>query len=92
VQGEGLDSAIWRPIRMLQERGALLRRLAARAEAQGRDRSARFFQDEADEALRRAVEMRRTLGDDQHRDEPEPIGAPVAADRASSESSVTAER
>jgi two-component system chemotaxis response regulator CheB len=76
VQGEGLDSAIWRPIRMLQERGALLRRLAARASSQGRERSARFFHDEAEDALRRADEMRRALTDPERRGEPQ--GAPEA--------------
>lgn len=63
VQGEGLDSAIRRPIRMLQERGALLSRLAARAASQGRERSARYFNEEAEEALRRAAEMRGALTD-----------------------------
>lgn len=88
VQGEGLDSAIWRPIRMLQERGALLRRLATRAAAQGRGRSARYFDDEAEEAFRRATEMRRTLSDDQRR------GAPEQAepDPISPQAQVTAER
>jgi two-component system, chemotaxis family, protein-glutamate methylesterase/glutaminase len=70
VQGEGLDSAIWRPIRMLQERGALLRRLATRATAQGRLRSARYFNAEAEDAIRRATEMRRALSDGERRDEP----------------------
>ena len=69
VQGEDLDSAIWRPIRMLQERGALLRRLATRATAQGRLRSARYFHDEAEEALRRAADMRRALSDRERRGE-----------------------
>jgi two-component system chemotaxis response regulator CheB len=69
VQGEGLDSAIWRPIRMLQERGALLRRLATRSASQGRERSARFFQDESENALRRAEEMRRALTDPELRQE-----------------------
>jgi hypothetical protein len=50
---------VWAPIRILTERGALLRRLGARAAHQGRDRSARWFQEQADEALRRAAEMRR---------------------------------
>jgi two-component system, chemotaxis family, protein-glutamate methylesterase/glutaminase len=63
VQGEGLDPTIWRPIRMLQERGALLRRLEARATAHGRSRSARYFSSEADKALRRAAEMRRTMSE-----------------------------
>jgi two-component system chemotaxis response regulator CheB len=64
VQGEGLDTAIWRPIRMLRERGALLRRLATRASAQGRERSARYFEEQADDALRRASEMRRAMDGD----------------------------
>src|SRR5262249_23138885 len=59
AQGEGLDGAVWAPIRILTERGALLRRLGARAAAQGRERSARWFEEQADEALRRAAEMRR---------------------------------
>jgi hypothetical protein len=75
VQGEGLDSAIWRPIRMLQERGALLRRLAARATSQGRERSAHYFADEADDALRRAAEMRRALPDSERRGGADRIGA-----------------
>jgi two-component system chemotaxis response regulator CheB len=61
VQGEGLEPAIWRPIRMLQERGALLRRLAERASKQGRERSSVYFKDQADEAFQRAAEMRRAL-------------------------------
>jgi two-component system, chemotaxis family, protein-glutamate methylesterase/glutaminase len=61
VQGDGLDTAIWRPIRMLRERGALLRRLAQRASGQGRERSARYFEEQADDALRRAAEMRRAM-------------------------------
>lgn len=63
VQGEGLDMAIWRPIRMLQERGALLRRLAKRAEGEGRERSARYFRDQASDTLLRANEMRRAATD-----------------------------
>jgi two-component system, chemotaxis family, protein-glutamate methylesterase/glutaminase len=59
AQGEGLDNAVWRPIRILIERGALLRRLGARASRQGRTESARWFEEQADEALRRAAELRR---------------------------------
>jgi two-component system chemotaxis response regulator CheB len=59
VQGEGLDNAIWRPIRILTERGALLRRLGSRATHQGRTRSARWFEDQADQALQRAADLRR---------------------------------
>jgi two-component system chemotaxis response regulator CheB len=67
VQGEGLDTAIWRPIRMLHERGALLRRLAERAKMQGRMRSAAFFEQQADDALRRATEMRRAVTEAERR-------------------------
>lgn len=63
VQGEGLDTAIWRPIRMLQERGALLQRLAEHAAEQGRERSARYFRDQARQTLLRATEMRRAATD-----------------------------
>ena len=40
-------------------RAALLYGLGARAFYQGRERSARWFEEQADEALRRAAEMRR---------------------------------
>jgi two-component system chemotaxis response regulator CheB len=76
VQGEDLDSAIWRPIRMLQERGALLRRLAARARGQGRLRSARYFDREAQEVLWRAAEMRRALGKPELGEDPSDLGQP----------------
>jgi two-component system, chemotaxis family, protein-glutamate methylesterase/glutaminase len=67
AQGEGLDNAVWRPIRILTERGALLRRLGARAARQGRERSARWFEDQADEALQRAAELRRAADADGRR-------------------------
>jgi two-component system, chemotaxis family, protein-glutamate methylesterase/glutaminase len=63
VQGEDLDTAIWKPIRMLQERGALLQRLAQRATDQGRERSARYFRDQARESMLRATEMRRAVSE-----------------------------
>ncbi len=64
AQGEGLDNAVWRPIRILTERGALLRRLGARASQEGRERSAQWFGQQADDALRRAAEMRRAADAD----------------------------
>jgi two-component system chemotaxis response regulator CheB len=85
VQGEGLDSAIWRPIRMLQERGALLRRLGARATSQGRERSARYFHEEAESALRRADEMRRALTEPERRVEPAEPPELVESDRIGAE-------
>ncbi len=59
AQGEGLDNAVWRPIRILTERGVLLRRLGARASHQGRESSARWFEEQANDSLRRAAELRR---------------------------------
>lgn len=70
IQGEGLDEAIWRPIRMLHERGALLRRLAARATSERRLRSADYFSEQAEEALRRAAELRGALTESERHDEP----------------------
>ena len=70
IQGEGLDEAIWRPIRMLHERGALLRRLATRATNQRRERSADYFNEQAEDALRRAAEMRAALTDSERHEEP----------------------
>jgi two-component system chemotaxis response regulator CheB len=94
VQGEGLDSAIWRPIRMLQERGALLRRLEARARSQGRLRSATYFNQEAELALRRAAEMRRALSRDESREERvslPPAVAPAQPDLHKAQARMTAE-
>jgi two-component system chemotaxis response regulator CheB len=85
VQAEGLDSAIWRPIRMLHERGVVLRRLSERASSQGRLRSARYFEEQSDAALRRAIEMRRALIDAERnaaQDSVEPNGGRVGAEQA----------
>jgi two-component system chemotaxis response regulator CheB len=89
VQGDGLDSAIWRPIRMLQERGALLRRLADRARRQGRPRSARYFKEEAELALRRAAEMRRALGQGEGRP---PHAEPLARSALAARERIEAEQ
>lgn len=75
AQGEGLDNAVWRPIRILSERGALLRRLAARASQQGRTRSARLFDHQAEEALQRAAQMRRAAESDGGTPSEQPEGA-----------------
>lgn len=64
VQGDGLDSAIWRPIRIMTERGALLHRLSERAEQQGRGHAARMYSEQAVDALRRASELRRAAHSD----------------------------
>jgi two-component system, chemotaxis family, protein-glutamate methylesterase/glutaminase len=77
VQGEGLDTAIWRSIRMLYERGALLRRLAARATARGRERSALYFEEQADDAFQRATDMRRAAAHAPRQDTPPASGEPT---------------
>jgi two-component system chemotaxis response regulator CheB len=74
VQGEGLDNAVWQPIRILTERGALLRRLSARASQQGRARSARWFDEQADEALQRAGDLRRAAETGSRGTAPRPTG------------------
>lgn len=60
-QGEGLEDAIWQPIRLLHQRGALQRRLGELAERQGRDGSARYFFEQSRAALARAEELRRLV-------------------------------
>lgn len=62
AQGAGLDDAIWQPVRMLYQRGALQRRLAAHAHEQGREQSARYFAEQAESTLAQADKMRRMLG------------------------------
>ena len=75
AQGEDLDTAMWRPIKILRERAALLRRLSTRAEARGRQRSADFFSLQAREAMERAADLqaagdRRTAARTEPADEP----------------------
>ena len=64
TQGDGLDNAIWQPVRLLHQRGVLLRQMAANARDQGRERSSQHFAAQADAALARADHLPRLLGVD----------------------------
>lgn len=59
AHAQSLDGTVWKSIALLQERAALLDRLQKRSAEHGRDRSARYFKAQAEEARWRAVEMRR---------------------------------
>jgi two-component system, chemotaxis family, protein-glutamate methylesterase/glutaminase len=61
AQAETLEGALWAAVRSLEDRAALLERLAGRAEDSGQRRSAQAFQQQAKEALERARMIRRAL-------------------------------
>lgn len=61
AQAEALESALWAAVRSLEDRAALLRRLAARARNQGQGRSAGTFERQATDALERAATIREAI-------------------------------
>ncbi len=60
-QGGGVDTALWTALRMLEERVALLHRLAAHAQAHGQNRSARLHAERAAAAAADAEVVRGLL-------------------------------
>jgi two-component system, chemotaxis family, protein-glutamate methylesterase/glutaminase len=58
AQASHLENALWAAVRALDDRAALLRRLAARARSSGHARSASMFERQAEEALERARTIR----------------------------------
>ena len=56
--GRSLEVALWTALRALEERAALLRRMASRVAEAGHDRSARHFRTKADELDRQAGVIR----------------------------------
>lgn len=62
AQAHEVESALWAAIRALEDREALLERMAAQAEARGQRRSARAFGDRARAAAEHAKAVRRALG------------------------------
>ena len=58
AQAEALENALWAAVRSLEDRAALLHRLAARARSNQHERSADTFARLADEALDRAATIR----------------------------------
>lgn len=57
-QGQSLEIALWTAVRALEERAALLRRMAARADGAGLTKSAKSFAEQAGELDRRADVVR----------------------------------
>lgn len=61
AQGKRVEAALWTAVRVLRDRGALLRRMAEQFEGYSQMRSARHFRRQADEAYRQADLVRETL-------------------------------
>jgi two-component system chemotaxis response regulator CheB len=61
AQGKRVEAALWTAVRVLRDRGALLRRMAEQFEGHSQMRSARHFRRQADEAYRQADLVRETL-------------------------------
>jgi two-component system chemotaxis response regulator CheB len=58
AQAEALENALWAAVRSLEDRAAMLKRLAGRASAGSHRRSATMFERQAEEALDRARTIR----------------------------------
>ena len=67
AQAESLENALWAAVRALEDRAAMLKRLAGRADGGNHRRSAKTFERQAEEALARAATIRdaieRSTGD-----------------------------
>jgi two-component system chemotaxis response regulator CheB len=61
AQAESLENALWAAVRSLEDRAAMLKRLAARADGGNHRRSAMTFERQAEEALDRAATIRDTI-------------------------------
>jgi two-component system, chemotaxis family, protein-glutamate methylesterase/glutaminase len=61
AQAEALESALWAAVRSLEDRAALLKRLATRGRANEQLRSAETFERQAEEALDRARTIREAI-------------------------------
>ena len=70
-QAHALEGALWTAVRALEDRSEILRQLAVRVEGTGNRRTAKSFNEQADEAQRRAglvraaIESSRAVPDDQ---------------------------
>jgi two-component system chemotaxis response regulator CheB len=60
-QAHALEGALWTAVRALEDRSEILRQLAARVEGTGNLRSAKAFDEQADDALRRAGLVRAAI-------------------------------
>jgi two-component system chemotaxis response regulator CheB len=61
AQAEALEGALWTAVRALEDRAALLQRLAVRSRANDHVRTAETFERQADEALDRAGTIREAI-------------------------------
>jgi two-component system chemotaxis response regulator CheB len=61
AQAEALETALWAAVRSLEDRAAMLKRLARRADVDIQRRSALTFERQADEALERARTIREAI-------------------------------
>jgi two-component system chemotaxis response regulator CheB len=61
AQAEGVEAALWAPVRALEDRQALLVRMAAQFEARSQMKSARAFRRRAEEASTHAIGLRQVL-------------------------------
>ena len=61
AQAHALEAALWAGVRSLEDRAALLRRLASRARTSQQDRSADMFERQAADALERAATIREAI-------------------------------
>jgi two-component system, chemotaxis family, protein-glutamate methylesterase/glutaminase len=61
AQAEALENALWAAVRSLEDRAALLLRMASRARANQHGRSADMFERQAEEALERAGTIREAI-------------------------------
>jgi two-component system, chemotaxis family, protein-glutamate methylesterase/glutaminase len=74
MQGQAVEAALWTAIRALEDRQALLERLAQHAEERGRLRSAEYFAGQADVSTEQADLVRRVVDELTERD----VGDPLA--------------
>jgi two-component system chemotaxis response regulator CheB len=61
AQAEGVEAALWAAVRALDDRQALLERMAVQLESRGQHRSARSFRRRAAEASEHAVSVREAM-------------------------------
>jgi two-component system chemotaxis response regulator CheB len=63
AQGGAVEAALWTALRSLEDRAALMRRLAEHSEAHGRPRSSEMFTHQAQHAQRQADLVRTVVRD-----------------------------
>src|SRR5262245_61662946 len=90
TQIEGVEGSLWRAVRALEEHAELKRRMASRAQKGGLDALAGGWNAEAQDAERRADDVRRLLKDGGPRADTPPVRGARRVNRASLERGVRA--